>query len=393
MTKEWVEGLAVGLFVVALGLLALIFGLWPDCTTCATAASTVSTPSPSSQPPAETRETPTSDANTTDSAATTDSTTPASAVTPGQTPQTTPPGRSGTDHPTPGKIEVTKVSPGCGDPAGGTRVQISGANFTDKAAVKFGDVSALDVKYISPIAILATVPPHSAGAVDISVQIGQNTETLSDGFLYKVCPGQATIFLLALLAGALGGALHSIRSFYAYVGNRELNWSWVPMYAFRPVTGAALAGVVFLCFNGGVGSLQGSSSRYWIVGLSALVGLFSQEAFEKLKQIAVTILAPVPPASGSLKPASSGTAALAVNPPKGPIGQPVQITGTGFVADHTTVLFGTMPATKVKVDSATTLQAVVPAPASPLTGTSVDVIVTVQGSLTLTLHGGFTYTQ
>jgi len=289
-------------------------------------------------------------------------------------------------------VKVTSVSPVSGDPACGTRVEISGEGFADKAVVKFGDSPALDVKYLGPTAIQATAPAHGEGAVEISVKVDSRTGTLR-GFTYKACAGQRTILLLVLLAGALGGTIHSVRSFFYYVGNRDFKWSWVPMYGFRPLTGAALACIFFICVNGGIISSQSPSNRLWIVGLAALVGLFSPQGFEKLKKIFEAIFTTVPEGADKPKPASSGTAALAVNPTKGPIGQPVQITGTGFVADHTTVLFGTMPATNVKVDSATTLQAVVPAPASPLTGTSVDVIVTVQGSLTLTLHGGFTYTQ
>ena len=165
------------------------------------------------------------------------------------------------------------------------------------------------------------------------------------------------------------------------------------MYAFSPLTGAALATFFFLCVYGGVGNLQSSSNRLWVVGLSALVGLFSQQGFEKLKQVFETILTTAPPAADKPKSASNGAAALVVDPPKGPIGSLVRITGTGFVADHTTVQFGAMPSPHVTIDSSTTLHTVVPAPASPPTGASVDVIVTVQGSQTLTLHGGFTYTQ
>jgi hypothetical protein len=275
----------------------------------------------------------------------------------------------------------------CGDPAGGTRVKISGSGFADKAAVKFGDAPAVDVKYVDPTTIQATVPAHGEGAVDVSVQVGSSTGTLPKGFTYTACPGQSTIILLVLLAGALGGTLHSIRSFYAYVGNRELRWSWVPMYAFRPLTGAALAFIFFLCVTGAVGNWQSSPNRFWIVGLSALVGLFSQQGFEKLKQIVDTILTPVPPAADHLKPASAGATGIMVAPATIAAGKTVTITGTGF-QQGTTVLFGAAPA-NVQFVNPTTLSVTVPA--GPQPGTVVDVVVTVPGSQPLTLTRGFTY--
>ncbi len=253
--------------------------------------------------------------------------------------------------------------------------------------VKFGDAPALDVKYVSPTSILATAPAHGEGAVDVSVQ----DSVLPGGFTYKACASQQTILLLVLLAGALGGTLHSIRSFYFYVGNRDFKWSWVPMYGFGPLTGAALACIFFLCVSGGIINSQNPSNRLWIVGLAALVGLFSQQGFEKLKKIFEAIFTTVPPAADKPQSAAAGTAAITIDPVTGPVGKLVKITGTGFVTGNTTVQFGATPSTDVRVDSPTVLHAVVPAPpAAP--AAPVDVAVTVPGSQTLTLHGGFTYT-
>lgn len=306
--KGWITGIALGLFVLALSLLWFLYQKWPNCTVCAAAASSGSVTPASHTTPAQT---------------------PASTPTPRPTPVPSPtpaPTASPTPTPTPAPTlpvtpEVTSVSPDSGDPAGGTRVEISGEGFADKAVVKFGDSLALDVKYLGPTTIQATAPAHGEGAVEVSVQVDSRTGKFPGGFTYKACADQRTIFLLVLLAGALGGTLHSIRSFYFYVGNRDFKWSWVPMYGFRPLTGAALACIFFICVNGGIVNSQSPSNRLWIVGLAALVGLFSQQGFEKLKKIFEAIFTTVPAGADKPKPAPNGTAAITIDSPTGAPGK------------------------------------------------------------------------
>jgi hypothetical protein len=269
-------------------------------------------------------------------------------------------------------------------------VEISGMDFTEKTQVRFGEEPAKEITYLTPTALLARNPSHAEGAVDVSAQDEASTgQSPSAVFTYKPCVGQQAILLLVLLAGALGGTLSSVRSLYWYVGNRELKWSWVPMYAFRPLTGTALACIFFLCVNGGLITSQNPSNRLWIIGLSALVGLFSSQGYEKLKKIFEAIFTEVPPAAD--KPTLvSGVTVLAVNPADSPIagGGTVTITGTGFVSG-TTVLFGTAASPRVVVNDPTSLSVDIPAAAN---AGPVDVAVTVPGSPTVTLRQGFTYT-
>lgn len=272
-------------------------------------------------------------------------------------------------------------------------VEISGTGFTAKTRVRFGEEPAKEITYLTPTVLLARNPSHAEGAVDVSAQDeagpGQGPAA---AFTYKSCVGQQAILLLVLLAGALGGTLSSIRSLYWYVGNRDLKWSWVPMYAFRPLTGTALACIFFLCVNGGLVTSQNPSNRLWIIGLSALVGLFSSQGYEKLKKIFEAIFTEVPPAADKPAPASgvSGVTVLAVNPANGPIagGGTVTITGTGF-APSTTVRFGTAASPRVVVNNPASLSVDVPAAAN---AGPVDVAVTVPGSPAVTLQQGFTYT-
>lgn len=102
------------------------------------------------------------------------------------------------------------------------------------------------------------------------------------------------LFVVVAIAGALGGLIHSARSLYEYVGNRMLRRSWLLMYVSLPFIGAALAVVFYVILRGGL--ITGTAAQVNVFGfaaVAALVGLFSPEAAEKLKQIFSTLLAPV----------------------------------------------------------------------------------------------------
>jgi photosystem II stability/assembly factor-like uncharacterized protein len=83
---------------------------------------------------------------------------------------------------------VRSVSPASGTVAGGTKVILTGSGFTEGAKVRFGGVAATGVTVISPTVISATVPPHVAGSVDVSVQTDVTTTTSSKAFTYAEPP-------------------------------------------------------------------------------------------------------------------------------------------------------------------------------------------------------------
>lgn len=99
------------------------------------------------------------------------------------------------------------------------------------------------------------------------------------------------LFLIVALAGALGSLVHALRSFYWYVGNRELVLSWLVMYILLPVTGAMLALIFYIAVRGGLfpqATIQ-QTNPFGFIALSALVGLFSVQAALKLQDIAETV--------------------------------------------------------------------------------------------------------
>jgi hypothetical protein len=146
------------------------------------------------------------------------------------------------------------------------------------------------------------------------------------------------LFVIVAIAGVLGGLVHSARSLYEYVGNRVLRRSWMLMYLALPFIGGALAVVFYVILRGGL--ITGTAAQvnfFGFAAISALVGLFSPEAAEKLKQIFSTLLAPDPPGRDRL---ASGAAAMVegFDPESGAVGTIIRIHGRNL-SRATAVIF------------------------------------------------------
>ena len=154
---------------------------------------------------------------------------------------------------------------------------------------------------------------------------------------YSLTP-EIALFLIVVLAGALGAFLHVATSFSDYVGNRRLMRSWTWFYVLRALVGAALAVIFYFAVLGGLFTSQGTSAvnPYGIAALSALVGLFSKQATNKLQQIFDTAFA-VPEGEGDdARDDSIGNpkpTIVGVSPPQLTRGGDVALTlsGTGFI--------------------------------------------------------------
>jgi hypothetical protein len=99
-------------------------------------------------------------------------------------------------------------------------------------------------------------------------------------------------FITVALAGSLGGLIHDIRSFSWYVGNRDFRWSWVPYYLLLPMVGALAGTVFYLVLRAGLFSPSTSveqASPFGFAAIAIIAGLFTPQAFEKLKELAANI--------------------------------------------------------------------------------------------------------
>jgi hypothetical protein len=380
--KGYVSGkgiiaLALYLILFTLGLIWTLYAWWPDCDPTPATTSASASASPKGVNAAK------------GSTAAKEQVTPSETATPEPTTTTATKPAS--------VVKVTSVVPKSGDVAGGTLVEIAGEGFLAKPKVTFGDSSATEVQRVSAASISAKTPPHSAGAVDVTVtNTDDSTGTLSSGYTYDTCLAQcrSRLLLLVLLAGALGACFHALRSLWMFVGNRDLKQSWVLMYILLPINGAVLAFIFFIIISAGSGFFsqpQGSNSCFWIIGIAALVGLFSQQAAERLKTIAEAVFSAVPKKADSLTAQPSGSLSVtSIDPATGPVagGTTVTIIGTGFT-NTCTVSFGDVAGTNFKFSSSSSIS--VDTPAGKQAG-PVDVTVTEPASNAKGVKaGGYTY--
>jgi hypothetical protein len=100
------------------------------------------------------------------------------------------------------------------------------------------------------------------------------------------------LLLLVIVAGGVGTLVHIASSFSTFVGNRALKKSWICWYVLRPVVGMALAVLFYCALRGGflaVGTDSHNVNLYGVVALSALAGLFSKQAADKLEEVFCTM--------------------------------------------------------------------------------------------------------
>jgi hypothetical protein len=290
--------------------------------------------------------------------------------------------------PTPAaELRLIAVSPPSGPVTGGNLVQLDGIGLNNVKEVHFGSQPATLVGSPSPTSLMIKPPAHVEGRVDVVVSDGQGRDTGANPAFYTyTCPpvsGKNVVWLM-ILAGALGAILHGLRSFYWYVGNRQLVWSWIPMYFFLPIIGAATSTVFYLIIRGGLlpGATE-SNNVYGLMAIGTLVGLFSQQALEKLKSVSEVIFT-VPPTGKDAQPERPPLIVETVDPQEGSENQAVTILGSGF-SREVIVTFDDLPAKVAKVeDQAITVT-------TPLHPPGNVKVVVIQGGARVEAPGGFTY--
>jgi hypothetical protein len=147
---------------------------------------------------------------------------------------------------------------------------------------------------LSPSAALSTSTPIPSAAVS-SVNPPQLARSPIEIFGREIpIWDEHRLLLIVMFAGALGSLVHTIRSVFWYVGNRSLKWSWLAKYILQPFAGTGLAVVFYVVVRGGFFSPQTTvqqTSPFGFAALAALVGLFSEQAVLKLKDVAEMVFA------------------------------------------------------------------------------------------------------
>jgi hypothetical protein len=103
---------------------------------------------------------------------------------------------------------------------------------------------------------------------------------------------ETALLVLVVVASALGSYIHAATSFATYVGNQRLTMSWIWWYLLRIFIGIALAVLFYFAVRGGLLSAQaqsGALNPYGVAALAAMVGLFSKQATDKLREVFETL--------------------------------------------------------------------------------------------------------
>lgn len=200
------------------------------------------------------------------------------------------------------------------------------------------------------------------------------------------------LLLIVMICGALGAVLHGIRSLFWYVGQRELRWSWLLMYILLPFNGTILAVAFYFVIRGGFfpQAKADQSNPISLAALAILIGLFSEQAILKLKQVFETLLTSPPPGNNA-KPQTMPAPApkiSTVSPEKGSIngGDEVTVSGTNY-SEGIAVKFGDIPAKSVTLVSSSAIKAITPAHAAG----KVDIVITNKDGQSVTLPQGYTF--
>lgn len=103
----------------------------------------------------------------------------------------------------------------------------------------------------------------------------------------------ARLLLIAALSALLGSFVHSATSFATYLGNHKLLRAWVGWYVLRPVIGMALGLVFYFLLRAGLVTTESAAAvnEFGVAALSALAGMFSKQAADKLEEVFDGVLA------------------------------------------------------------------------------------------------------
>lgn len=103
------------------------------------------------------------------------------------------------------------------------------------------------------------------------------------------------LLILVASMGFLGNMVHIASSFTSFVGNGTFEKRWLLWYCVKPFTAAGLSVIIYFVIRAGFmgyGSDASSVNLYGILALSALAGLFTDNATLKLKEVFDVIFKP-----------------------------------------------------------------------------------------------------
>jgi hypothetical protein len=109
---------------------------------------------------------------------------------------------------------------------------------------------------------------------------------------------EVTYLLIVSFAAVLGSFVHTIGSMAYYKSQNNLRENYLLWYFSRPFVGAGLALAIYFAVRGGLLSLGTSATDlnvYGIAGVAAIIGMFSDRAADKLRDVADALLKAMKP--------------------------------------------------------------------------------------------------
>ncbi|MFD0445863.1 IPT/TIG domain-containing protein [Streptomyces indonesiensis] len=219
---------------------------------------------------------------------------------------------------------ISSVNPAAGSPGGGTPVTLTGSNFTQAMAVRFGPNFALSYTVVSATQITAVAPPGS-GTVQITVTTPAGTSN-GVAFGYAAAP---TLTAISPASGPATGGTTVTLTGTNLLGATAVKFGAVNATSFTVVSATQItavapagSGAAQVTVSGPGGTSNGVSYAYVVVAVPVLT---------------------------------------AVSPGQGPVGggNTVTLSGSGLTG-VTAVTFGSTPALSFTVVSATQITAVAP---------------------------------
>lgn len=107
-------------------------------------------------------------------------------------------------------------------------------------------------------------------------------------FRVAVRPTVALALLMAL-AGGLGSFVHAATSFATYVGNARLDSKWGWWFVVRTPIAMVLALLFYFFLRAGFLGTSTDLNPYGFIATGALVGMFSKQAADKLREVFDTL--------------------------------------------------------------------------------------------------------
>jgi hypothetical protein len=169
-------------------------------------------------------------------------------------------------------------------PNGSTPIHAGGLPWFWINLLGFGLMLAFAVLLAAFVALWPESPGRSVAAAFLRALFGEGAG--------RDLELERRYVLIVLVVGALGGLVHGARSFGNYVGTQEFRARWIWWYLLRAPISAAVAVVFYTAVRGGILSSSSSAANLSLFGVAALagmVGLFTDQALQKLEQAFVAV--------------------------------------------------------------------------------------------------------